>query len=188
MKKKPLNQETRHLILQALLEHRFGKARKELDERPFKIGEIFYNEMLTKGEQRALARLPSHWVGKTGRESIRVNGRFAEVRFKTPEREPRHWTRGEESTVCLASGSSPTADAFVQLWADEEAYQQAYAAASSAARSTLATFKYVEDLIEQWPEVKKYIPADVKKAITTALAFPPAKLNEMLGLGKAVVA
>lgn len=188
MKKKPLNQESRQLILQALLDHRFGKAQKELAERPFKIGEIFYNEMLTKAEQRTLARLPSHWVGTTQRENIRVDGKWAEVRFKTPKREPRHWRASDDHCVYLQSGSSPTADAVVKLWADTEAHQEAYAAASSAARSTLATFKYVEDLIEQWPEVKKYIPADVKKAITTALAFPPAKLNEMLGLGKAVVA
>ncbi len=182
MKKKPLNQMTRDEIRRAVLNHRFAKERKELDERPSKLGEQLYNELLTKAEQKKINDAPDGWFETTCQITVHVDGKHVYLNFGKSRRKPHSWQSGNSYGVNLSSGASPTGAAIVQYWKDKEAHHERYDAAYMAVGASLKPFKYVEDLVESWPEVKKFIPKDTVKEMTTALAFPPKQLNAMLGL------
>jgi len=182
MKKKPLNQLMRDEIRRAVLDHKFAKERKELDERPRKLGEQLYNELLTKAEQKKMNDAPDGWFDTTSQITVHVDGKHMYLNLAKSRRKPHDWQSGNSYGVNLSSGASQTGKDIIQFWKDKEAHAERYDKAYMAVGATLKNFKYVEDLVESWPEVKKFIPKNAVRDMTTALAFPPAQLNQMLGL------
>lgn len=183
MKKKPLNQATREVILEAVLDHRFAKQKKDLDKESGKFGDMIYNELLDAKSRRQINFSPDHWFDTTTAIFAYIDGKNVRFVMSERRRKPYHWNASEHyGNVYLVSGTSPAATVIVAHWAKEEAYTQAYVSARAAVKATLQAFKYVEDLIQGWPEVKKFVPKDEAKAATMALAIPPKQLNEMLGL------
>lgn len=183
MKKKPLNQAVRLLILEAVLNHRFSKQKKELDKQSAKFGDMIYNELLSPNDRKRMNESPDNWFDTTTNICVYVNGTHGYYEFTTRRRKPCHWNKVEKyGNVQLMSGVSPSATVITAFRRDEEKYNADYQAARMAVSATLKAYKFIEDLIEQWPEVKKFVPKDEAKSATMALAIPPKQLNEMLGL------
>lgn len=182
-KKTPLNNETRNHIRSAVLKHRFEKEAKRLDKVRDGTADEFYNQMLTPSQRRIINTAPEGWFREKTGVFFYVMGESHYCAFPDdkPRRVPSNFERYSNNAV-RASDSEGVGLTVKTYYADKKKMDDDRDAASAAVGETLRAFRYVEDLVEAWPEVKKFIPKDAVKAATTALAIPPKQLNEMLGL------
>jgi hypothetical protein len=177
--KTKLNNHVRSLIVTGLINHRFEKREKELSNIENALGDVFY-DTLDGAQKKILEKAPRDWFKVSDGVYVYVEGQSHHWRFSKSRRVPYAWTCRYDAPKL--SKSEPVAKSALACAAERERIREEKTAIRAAVNATITTFKYVEDLVESWPEVKKFIPKDVKKAMTSALAIPPRKLNEMLGL------
>lgn len=177
-KKTPLNNVVRNFILTAVLSHRFSAAQKELTDRPKQLAQDFYDTVLTKDEQAQIEAAPKGWFRQTREVYIHVDGKTFSTRFAETKLQPYDWAKTEFSS------SSALGKKIMKYWADKDKLAEERFKAESATQATLKSFRYLEDLVEAWPEVKRFVPDGItkKQQMTAALAIPPKDLNAMLRL------
>lgn len=182
--KTPLNNETRLLILNALMKHRFEAQDKEIKERPKQLAKDLYDSMLSPDEQAQMEACPRHWFGSVNEMYFYVDGKSFHLRMgHYNSSKPYSWRKDGSDSPHFASNSA-FGKKYLKYEADKEKLTNDKFKAESATMATLKSFRYLEDLVETWPEVKKFVPTEVtkKQQMTAALAIAPKDLNAMLRL------
>lgn len=175
-----MNEVIRDAMLIGLLNHRFKPLFDALDKVSEGIADMLYTTVLTAKERRQIKAAPPGWFQEKHEVYFNVDGKSYNFNFREPRRVPFAWSRYEHRLHF--AGSSEFGAYVLKYYADKAALEEQRDKARMAVKATIATFRYLEDLVEAWPESKQFVPKDTKKALTVALAIPPRQLNQMLGL------
>lgn len=177
MPKTRMNESIRFSTHKALMAHKFDAKREELKQRKYDLADESYFSLLSEAELKILNEAPTGFFREQSTLYLSANSDSFTICMSITRRTPYAW--GQYSTLQLGSAMS-------KKWAkydrDAQALKSETEETGGVLSATMRTFRYVEDLIAAWPECEKFIPKDLKKAATTALAIPPKKLNQMLGL------
>lgn len=175
-----LNESIRDATLCAVLEHRFKPQREELAKEEIAIGELVYAACFTAAQRTQMRKAPEGWFSHSQQVRFTVSGQYHAFPLACERPVPFLWTKYEgRPSFALDDAVGLRVVAYTKAMAkhDDDKLK-----ARMAVRDTLKSFRYVEDLVKSWPEIKKFIPKDAAAAATVALALPPQRLNEMLGL------
>lgn len=175
-----LNESIRDATLAAVLEHRFKPQREELTKEETAIGELVYAACFTAAQRTQMRKAPEGWFAHNSQVRFTVSGQYHVFPLACERPVPYIWTTYEgRPRFSLDDAVGLRVVAYTKALAKHEDDKLA---ARRAVRDTLKSFRNVEDLVKAWPEIKKFIPKDAAAAATVALALPPQRLNQMLGL------
>lgn len=175
-----LNGRMRNAILSALLTHRFKSSTETLEKERLAIGDFFYETMLAAVERKAIENAPRGWFMIEHEAFVVVAGNSRRLPFSKARRIPASWSRYGDSPSL--SKSHPVTRRIAALDAAESRLKEERQTVGRTARATLNSVRYVEDLVEAWPKVKRFVPKGVQESIKTAPPVSAKKLDEMLGL------
>lgn len=178
--KRPLNNALRLDIRRAVVAHRFDKLESDIKKRTAKLADKFYREFTTPAQRKFIEAAPDGWFQERPYAAFQFLGETQSVHFDKPRRIPESWTRYSGNNVKVSSKEGFGAE-YQALREEERKTGEERAKASLTVGETLQQFRFVEDLIAAWPEIKRFIPKPIVNQVT-ALALPPQQLNEMLGL------
>jgi hypothetical protein len=175
-----LNEIIREALLVGALDHKFKPRRAELQKINDGIADLLYVTVLNTAQRTSISKAPEGWFAERGEIYFSIDGKSYNFYFSRLRRTPHSWTRYEHRLHF--SSDSEFGKHVLKYYADKQQVDDEFDKARMAVKATIAQFRYLEDLVEAWPEIKAFIPKDAKKAMTVALAIPPKQLNAMLGL------
>lgn len=171
-----LNNDHRTVISKALIEHRFNKAEAELREREQDLAHKLYFEAYSEEERKQMSALPKGFLPTSDRIHVRIAGEHTQLEL------PCDWPRPYDSLhrcQLVLDADNPLATEWLKLRGDKQDLTQQIKEARARIEGVLRSVRTTKQLLEAWPEVGPYLPAQVPSQLP---AIRTEALNRMLNL------
>ena len=177
-----LTKDLKDKILDAILEHRFGKERKALKAERHAHAVSVYNEKYSVAERKLMATLPKGWMFEAESVYVSLGGNFTQIEFPVPLRLSQGSRRGQ-ALVSLGP-DHPLSLRYGEIGTTGEALEAAISAATLDVCSILNSVTTTERLRDRWPEAIKIIDRilDAEPKPASLPAIPMADVNARLAL------
>jgi hypothetical protein len=170
-----LTNETRKIILNRLIAHRFNKARDKLLEREYALAEECYEAAFDAKIRATLEALPEGWTPRRTLYQGKVAGCWTELCFKTSKPWPY------DMDVPALSHPAPVVQAVLDFLHDRKEHAIAREAAANHIKGALSIYTTMPKLVAAWPEVEPFVYG-LGQAHPNLPAIQAEKLNAMLDL------
>jgi hypothetical protein len=170
-----LTNDTRKIILNRLIAHRFDKERDELMEREHALAEECYEAAFDAKTRALLDALPNGWVPKRTQYKGKVAGCWTELCLKTA----KPWPYSQD--IPALSHPAPVVQRVLDFLHDRKEHATAREAAANHIRGTLSCYTTLPKLVAAWPEVEPFVYG-LGQARPNLPAIQAEKLNAMLDL------
>lgn len=170
-----LTNESRKIILNRLIAHRFDKQRDALLEREYALANECYDTVFDPKTRALLSELPHGWTPRRTVYTGRVAGCWVDLSFG----EDKPWPCS--SNVESLTHNDPVTQKVLDFINDRKDHATAREAAANAIKGTLSSYGTLARLVEAWPEIEPfcYGLGPVRKNLP---AIQTDKLNALLDL------
>jgi hypothetical protein len=168
----------RESICAELLSRRFDDQFKQLQQDKVTFAEQLYDSWFTVEEMALLTQSPVEWFSYTETIGFTYQGVSYSVDLSTTRRVPENHCRYRNNDLC------PKMAKAWQKWKEKDkALTDKRYELKQKCMAVMNSVTTVARLIEIWPELKTFVPAEGRgPAMCTALSIPMKELNEDLGL------
>jgi hypothetical protein len=145
-----LTNDMRNTIIDRVLEHRFGKAKAELEARKKALAVEAYDTLFPKELQAKLAEIPKDWLNYGSYFRLNVAGQSHDFETDKPlwNNNYKRFTIPREAPVCQK----------ILTWAEDSVvWEQKRREAKEMAQAALARANTLPKLVAAWPEVEPFI-------------------------------
>lgn len=195
-----LNAEVRYDIVNAAIKHAFAVKIEALRADHEALALAIYNACYPPAVQKRMNDLPKSWLPTRSILTIRVGsddhqfmlsgsearyggrGEFPDFHIKDAKDVYKRVPYGDHSgTIKVFDHNHEIAEPIAKFVQKRQVLYDELCAARNKTAATVNTFYTSEKLVEAWPEIAPFIPANMKPTVQLP-AVPTADLNAMLGL------
>lgn len=188
-----LNIQSRQQIVRELIDHRFGKEAKAIQEARAEITDRLYQRW-RKDQRIDPLTLPRGWLPDSPiiYASIsgvvcghRFDGRDPKEYYSDSDTKPVPYTiKGRTVPMLIVDATDPLAIDHAALEVQASRHKEERTRAEAATHSAVQKFYTVENLLKEWPEIESIITIPDKRPATLLPVLRTEELNALLGLTK----
>lgn len=199
MKNVRLNHNSRNAIFSGIIKHRFDGDLKMLTDRYVRLASAVYQRTFTSEQVQLIDSLPEGWLEQQNGINFTVGGHRHWLRFDghvywdryTRIREWDHGGYAQGTTTramphaykAVSVGASDLmAKELAQLEQLKTKLQEEFGKVSKQVDTMLKSYATTKTLLEAWPEVEPFLPAQAEVATPSVPAVSIPSLNAMLRL------
>lgn len=173
-----LTNDMRTSICAELLSRRFSESLAQLAADKQAFADQLYGSWFSPDERALIDKSPVEWFSYTETVGFSYQGSSYSVEMSTTRRVPENHCRYRNNDLC------PKMSKAWQKWKEKDkALTDKRYDLKQKCMAVMNSVTTVARLIEIWPELKAFVPAEGKgPAMCTALSIPMKELNADLGL------